>query len=164
MQQAELHIVPYRGIKFSWHNGQACENMIMKKLDWVLGNTTFAKDWPDAYAHFLPRDVSDHSSMVIHLSEDHFHPRPTFRFLNLWLDREDFMPQLARVWEQPVHGSPFFKLTTKLQMVKVSLKNWHKHNRTHITSRVSKAKRDWAAAQEKLDGDPYSEEASAVER
>ncbi|KAJ6426729.1 hypothetical protein OIU84_022340 [Salix udensis] len=87
MQQAELHIVPYRGIKFTWHNGQARENMIMKKLGWVIGNTTFAKDWPDAYAHFLPRDVSDHSSMVIHLSEDHFHPRPRFGFLNLRLDR-----------------------------------------------------------------------------
>lgn len=123
LHQAEIHMVPYRGIKYSWHNGQEGENNILKKLDWVFGNTALATAWPNAVAHFSPRSVSDHSSMLLQLRKDHLKPRPSFKFLNFWAEREDFIPQIARVWQMHIQGSPMFRLTSKLQMVKACLKN-----------------------------------------
>ncbi|KAJ6392528.1 hypothetical protein OIU84_027830 [Salix udensis] len=125
LQQTELIPVPYRGLKYSWHNGQGEDRMIMKKLDWVIGNTTLLKIWPDAITHFLTRSASDHSSMVLQLSRDHCKPQPRFLFLNFWTEREDFVPHIAQIWQKHAHGSPIFKLSTKLQWVKSSLMNWH---------------------------------------
>ncbi|KAJ6430795.1 hypothetical protein OIU84_018327 [Salix udensis] len=156
LHQAELHSVPYKGIKYTWHNGQEMDNMILKKLDWVIGNVTFAEKWTEAFAQFLPRSASDHSSMLLHLNQSQFQPRPRFRFLNLWIDRDDFFPHIEKTWQQQAHGNPMFKLTTKLQWVKISLRSWHKYNRSHITRRVAEAKNSWERAQEKLDRNPMS--------
>ncbi|KAF9660842.1 hypothetical protein SADUNF_Sadunf19G0005700 [Salix dunnii] len=124
LHQAELHTVPYRGIKYTWHNGQKGEGTIMKKLDWVIGNTALAIDWPNAMAHFFPISVSDHSSMLLQLRQDHLKPKPSF------------------------------KLTSKLQLVKACLKHWHKVNINNISLRVNKAKADWDEAQMRLDANP----------
>ncbi|KAB5511849.1 hypothetical protein DKX38_028877 [Salix brachista] len=164
MHQAELHTVPYRGIKYTWHNGQQGEDTILKKLDWVIGNTAMANVWPNATAHFFPRSVSDHSSKMLQLRQDQFKPKPSFKFLNFWAEREDFIPQIARVWQVHIHGSPMFRFTSKLQLIKAHLKNWHKVNRSNISIRVAKAKADWDEAQLRLDADPIAEETILLER
>ncbi|KAJ6360261.1 hypothetical protein OIU77_004295 [Salix suchowensis] len=33
LEQAELTSLPYRGLRYTWHNGQGSTNMIIKKLD-----------------------------------------------------------------------------------------------------------------------------------
>ncbi|KAF9685678.1 hypothetical protein SADUNF_Sadunf03G0079300 [Salix dunnii] len=164
MHQAELHTVPYRGIKYTWHNRQQGEDTILKKLDWVIGNTAMANVWPNATAHFFPRSVSDHSSMMLQLRQDQFKPKPSFKFLNFWVEREDFIPQIARVWQVHIHGSPMFRFTSKLQLIKAHLRNWHKVNRSNISIRVAKAKADWDEAQVRLDADPLAEETILLER
>ncbi|KAJ6404520.1 hypothetical protein OIU84_012654 [Salix udensis] len=57
-----------------------------------------------------------------------------------------------------------FRLTSKLQVVKASLKNWQKTNRSHISSRVLKAKTNWEEAQGRLEGDPWSEDTMFLKR
>lgn len=73
IEQAELNSLPYRGIRYTWHNGKGSTNMIVKKLDWVLSNYAFTVAWPQAHSHFFPRTVSDHSAMVLRLQPN----RPT---------------------------------------------------------------------------------------
>ncbi|KAJ6670041.1 hypothetical protein OIU85_019876, partial [Salix viminalis] len=41
LHQAQLQSLPYRGLKYTWHNGQSNQRMILKKLDWVVGNYAF---------------------------------------------------------------------------------------------------------------------------
>ena len=57
LQQAELIPVPYRGLKYSWHNSQGEDRMIIKKLDWVIGNITLINKWSGVITHFLTRSV-----------------------------------------------------------------------------------------------------------
>ena len=164
IQDTGLHSIPYRGIKYTWNNGRAGEDMILKKLDWIIGNPALTMTWPDAHGQFLPRSGSDHSAMLMHFRRDQYHPRPSFRFLNLWVEREDFLPHVSEIWQQLAHGTPMYRLYTKLQWVKASLTSWHKHNRSHISSRVRKAREDWDRAQERLDNNPISMEARLTER
>ncbi|KAJ6416410.1 hypothetical protein OIU84_002295 [Salix udensis] len=142
LEQAELTSLPYRGLRYTWHNGQGSTNMIIKKLDGVLSNYAFTVAWPQVQSQFFPRIVSDHSAMVLRLQPN-----------------EPTKVPLPR----PVHGSAFFRLTTKLKMVKAHLVDWHRKHKSGITGRVVKAKEDWTKAQVQLDNDPLSEELKAVE-
>ncbi|KAJ6425788.1 hypothetical protein OIU84_026379 [Salix udensis] len=164
LHQAEIHPVPYRGIKYTWHNRQMGDNNILKKLDWILGNTTMATTWPNAQAQFLPRNISDHSPMILQLNQNQSQPKLAFKFLNLWAERDDFLPQVEKVWQEHMLGSPMYKLTAKMHKVKACLKNWHKFNRSHITSRVTKAKAAWDEAQKNMDANPRSKEAISAEK
>ncbi|KAJ6434805.1 hypothetical protein OIU84_000110 [Salix udensis] len=126
IQETGLHSIPYRGIKYTWNNGRVGEDMILKKLDWIIGNPALTMKWPDAHGQFLPRSGSDHSAMLMHFRRD--------------------------------------QLYTKLQWVKASLTSWHKHNRSHISNTVRKAREDWDRAQERLDNNPISMEARLTKR
>ncbi|KAJ6767708.1 hypothetical protein OIU74_021554 [Salix koriyanagi] len=128
LHNAELHPLPYRGIKYTWTNGQDEGGLIMKKLDWIISNAVFARKWPDAQAQFMPKTVSDHSPMLLHIKHAHYQPNRCFKFLNLWAEREDFLPHIASIWQGLVNGSPMFRLSTKLQWAKTSLANRHKYH------------------------------------
>ncbi|KAJ6287639.1 hypothetical protein OIU78_001696, partial [Salix suchowensis] len=165
LEQAELSSLPYRGLKYTWHNGRDSTNMIIKKLDWVLSNYPFTVDWPLAQSHFLPRTVSDHSAMILYLQPIEPTKAPhRFKFLNLWTSQEDFISRINSIWNQPVHGNAFYRLSTKLTLVKAHLIVWHRNNRSGISGRVVKAKEDWSTAQIQLDNDPQSEEFKEAER
>ncbi|KAJ6730104.1 GLYCINE-RICH CELL WALL STRUCTURAL PROTEIN 1.8-LIKE [Salix viminalis] len=43
LEQAELTSLPYRGLRYTWHNGQGSTNMIIKKLDWCNGVASSAQ-------------------------------------------------------------------------------------------------------------------------
>ncbi|KAB5534530.1 hypothetical protein DKX38_017616 [Salix brachista] len=42
---AQLHSISYSGLRYTWHNGQDHQNMILKKLDWVLGPPEMHEIW-----------------------------------------------------------------------------------------------------------------------
>jgi hypothetical protein len=164
INQSELMQAPYTGIKYSWHNGQHGCNTIQKKLDWVFGNTCFFTSWPASHATFEPRSISDHSAMILRLHSLNPQQHSSFKFLNLWTERSDFLATVASSWQAPVNGNPMFKFTTKLRRLKQALRNLHLQHTNSITDRVAKAKADWHAAQFLLDEHPTSDSAQATER
>ncbi|KAJ6983826.1 hypothetical protein NC653_026593 [Populus alba x Populus x berolinensis] len=97
IHEAELIHVPYSGLKFSWHNGQAGRYTIMRKLDWIFCNPAFLNTWPAVHSRFLPRDASDHSAMILDFSHHRPQGPSPFKFLNLWADRDDFMDLVRAV-------------------------------------------------------------------
>lgn len=164
INDSELSQISYSGMKYTWHNGQLGNSAIMKKLDWIFGNSSFLNSWPTAHSQFLPRDHSDHSSMVLTLSSPLPHSPSPFKFLNVWADREDFLDIVKSAWESPVHGTPIYSFTTKLRLLKHTLKSLHRHHTSHISNRVAEAKHRWTSAQILLDESPASEDLLAAER
>ncbi|KAJ6434807.1 hypothetical protein OIU84_000112 [Salix udensis] len=161
---AQLHSISYSGLRYTWHNGQDNQNMILKKLDWVLGNLGFNLAWPNAQAIFQPRNMSDHSAMVLHLHPKQVTPPLQFKFLNLWTQQDDFLPIVSNVWQDRVVGNAMFQLNTKLNKVKAHLRNWHKHHRQDISGKVVQAREDWEQAQTHLDRDPLNDRVKLEER
>ncbi|KAJ6984026.1 hypothetical protein NC653_022291 [Populus alba x Populus x berolinensis] len=161
---SELLQVPYSGIKFSWHNGQQGIGLIQKKLDWIFGNACMFSKWPATHANVQPRNISDHSSMVLSFLSPGQHRHSSFKFLNIWVDHVDFLSTVASSWHMPIPGNPMFQLTSKLRRLKPALKNLHYQHTDNITSRVTQAKASWDAAQFVLDNNPTSEDAISTER
>ncbi|KAJ6380478.1 hypothetical protein OIU78_027942 [Salix suchowensis] len=151
---AQLIVIPYQGLKFTWHNGQNGAQNIQKKLDWVLGNSSLLQCWPSTSATFLPRTVSDHSAAVVMLRPPMKPISFQFKFLNLWTSRDEFLPTVSQAWNIEVLGDPMIRLAAKLKSVKVALKAFHKQHSSHISSRVLEAKKNWEQAQFNLDRCP----------
>ncbi|KAJ6402563.1 hypothetical protein OIU84_014626 [Salix udensis] len=164
LDQAQLHSMPYKGLKFTWDNGRDKQNMILKKLDWVIGNDAITMHWPNLKASFLPRSASDHSAIVVNLKDS---PKPKlpaqFKFLTLWTEQEDFLPLISTAWGMQVRGTAMFQLITKLKIVKARLQQWHRCHRSDIKGRVAQAQVQWEKAQAHLDKN-LSEEARRTER
>ena len=125
-----------------------------KKLDWTFGNTALHTKWPTTNSTFLPRSVSDHSASVTAMGTASYRPKPPFKFLNFWAEKEEFMEIVSSLWKEKIEGNPFIQLTTKMWLVRDKLRNLHQHNSSHITRRVCKAKADWDKVQIDLDTNP----------
>ena len=166
IRQTELIPLPYTGLKFTWHNGQQGEHTIQKKLDWIFGNSCLFSSFPAAHSIFMPRLISDHSAMLLHLTNPTFvKPRQSpFKFINAWTDRADFMEIVGTSWDSRITGNPIYQLTTKLCILKSALRKLHHQHTSHIASRVNQAKAAWHAAQIHLDSNPTSTAAKNSER
>ncbi|XP_034915333.1 uncharacterized protein [Populus alba] len=164
IRQSELITLPYTGLRFTWHNGQHGDNTIQKKLDWIFGNQSLFSTWPAAHSVFQPRHISDHSAMLIHLQTDSYKRQAPFKFLNLWADREDFLPTVSSSWQTQISGNPMYQFTSKLRLLKLKLKHLYQQHTSNLSSRVSQAQAAWSAAQTVLDADPTSPAARNSER
>ncbi|KAJ6389503.1 hypothetical protein OIU77_027765 [Salix suchowensis] len=153
IRSADLVPIHYTGLRHTWHNSQGI-NTIQKKLDWSFGNAALLLKWKDAHTIFLPRSISDHSPGITLLSRPVIKLHPPFKFLNLWADKEEFLPMVASTWQQEVDGHPFLQLIQKLRLVKAQLKKFHQLHYSHITRRVNNAKDNWEKAQIDLDTNP----------
>ncbi|KAJ6321111.1 hypothetical protein OIU77_009732 [Salix suchowensis] len=95
MHASQLAPLPFSGLRFSWHNGRDGVNSIQHKLDWAFGSPSSLTRWPEAHTVFLPRSIFDHCAMVMELQKGGARPRTTFRFLNFWTGKEDFIPMIT---------------------------------------------------------------------
>ncbi|KAJ6983819.1 hypothetical protein NC653_026591 [Populus alba x Populus x berolinensis] len=120
--------------------------------------------WPATHATFEPRNISDHSAIVVRLHNLNKQQHSSFKFLNIWAERSDFLATVASSWQEPVFGNPMFQFTTKLRRLKTVLRQLHLHHTSSITHRVTKAKTNWEAAQFYLDQHPTSSTAQSTER
>ncbi|KAJ6356597.1 hypothetical protein OIU78_004652 [Salix suchowensis] len=164
ISQASLQQVPYSGMRLTWHNSQQGENTILKKLDWVFGNNCFSTKWRNAKATFLPRQDSDHSAMILNMAQRAKRGAATFKFLNFWTTQDNFMDTVKEVWQSQIRGNPLFQITTKLNILKFRLKAIHNRHTSQISSRVGRAKAQWAITQEKVDARPGDMERRQEER
>ncbi|GAV92476.1 Exo_endo_phos domain-containing protein [Cephalotus follicularis] len=62
---AELEDLNSTGYLFTWSNRRQGEGAVKKKLDRAMGNWQWFKSMGDAYAHFHPPGISDHSPITI---------------------------------------------------------------------------------------------------
>ncbi|XP_031253683.1 uncharacterized protein LOC116111679 [Pistacia vera] len=164
IHDTELIGFPFTGLRYTWHNSQQGDGIILWKLDWVFASLSWFIDRPTTVSEFQPRDVSDHSSMVVRFGSRRGKVRSPFKFLNFWVDRANFMDIVQTVWDEPIVGNPMFRLTQKLGLLKRKLKSLHVRDSSHISSRVIEARAQWATAQANLDRDPLSTECISQER
>nr|GEY39276.1 hypothetical protein CTI12_AA318980 [Tanacetum cinerariifolium] len=83
-------------------NGDPGEEGLLKKLDRVLGNSSFVSSFPSSFAHFLPYMLSDHSPAVIAIPKIESVKARSFKFHNFLTTKDDFIHVVKRVWSNKV--------------------------------------------------------------
>ncbi|KAI9386499.1 hypothetical protein POPTR_010G033266v4 [Populus trichocarpa] len=59
-------------------------------------------------ARFLPSGMSDHSPMVVKVIGNDQNIKKPFRFFDMWMDHDEFMPLVKKVWDQNSGGCPMY--------------------------------------------------------
>jgi hypothetical protein len=121
IQGAKVDDLRYSGMHYTWSN-QCPENLIMQKLDKVLVNEKWNLNFPLLEARFFPWGMSDHSPMVVKVTSNDHNIKKPFRFFDMWMDHDEFMPLVKKVWEPISGGCPMYQLCCKLRKLKQELK------------------------------------------
>ncbi|KAL9232951.1 hypothetical protein vseg_008006 [Gypsophila vaccaria] len=109
------------GALYTWNNKQRNEDRVYSKLDRVLINKDWSDHFTDAFAHFLPEGLSDHTPCIVNFQHIAHHSR-SFIYVNMWGLSERFIPTIRRVWNKEEEGTPMFKVVKKLKTLKIALK------------------------------------------
>lgn len=70
-----------------------------------------------------------------------------FRFLNSWVESDDFYGLVEKIWNSQFLGCKMYILVAKLKLLKVKLKNWHKASHSFLESRLSIARENLTKVQ-----------------
>lgn len=81
----------FHGPLYTWFNKRD-EGMILKKLDRVLMNDSWAQAYPQSYSVFESGGISDHLRCRIHLDANITCQRKPFKFVNVVANLVDFVP------------------------------------------------------------------------
>jgi exonuclease III len=95
VESMEVVDLPILGRRFTWFHpsGQA-----MSRIDRVLVSEEWLDVWGQISVWVLPRDVSDHCTLLLKRNGFGWGPKP-FRFNNAWIEHKDFSKMVDDVWK-----------------------------------------------------------------
>ncbi|XP_055831093.1 uncharacterized protein LOC129900189 [Solanum dulcamara] len=131
-----LSEVKLTGSKYTWWNGRIEEDCMLKRLDRIMGNSTFMNTFPSSEVSHLIRQGSDHASIqIICRTEEKNIIRP-FRFLNFWTKHHQFKEVVQANWKTDIMGNPFMIFHAKLKNVKKALIKWSRYMFVNIFQHI----------------------------
>jgi hypothetical protein len=78
--------------------------------------------------------------MVVKVIGDDQNIKKPFKFFDIWMDHDEFMPQVKKVWDQNLASCPMYQLCCKLEKLKQELKLFNRDHFSNISNRVKDAK------------------------
>lgn len=90
MDDAGLVDIGYNGCPYTWTNAREGMELIQERLDRALANSPWMDNFPHTKVHHLPRTYSDHSPLLIALSNSFANGPFPFRCKEVWLYHPDF--------------------------------------------------------------------------
>nr|GEU35244.1 hypothetical protein [Tanacetum cinerariifolium] len=155
VEDIEVEDIAMTGLRFTWNKKPGREGGLLKKLDRVMGNSSFVSSFPSSFAHFLPYMLSDHSPAVIAIPKIASVKAKPFKFHNFLTTKDDFIPVVKRVWSNKVEGFAMFGLVSKLKLLKKPLRKLC-FEQGNLYDNVKKLKSEFAAVQSAMDVDPHN--------
>ncbi|GAU21871.1 hypothetical protein TSUD_33680 [Trifolium subterraneum] len=129
--------LPLLGRRFTWYNSNG---RAMSRLDRFLISDEWALKWGIGSLWALPRDVSDHCTLILKYNHGDWGPKP-FRFNNFWLENKNLKEVVERFWvDNRVDGWMGFVLKEKLKGLKAHLRVWHKQEYGGLETRIEELK------------------------
>jgi hypothetical protein len=103
----------------------------------LVVNEKWNLNFPLLEARFLPSGMSDHSPMVVKVTGNDQNIKKPFRFFDMWMDHDEFMPLVKK----NSGGCPMYQLFCKLRKLKQELKLFNMTHFSNISDRVKRCKR-----------------------
>lgn len=153
----EVDDIGWSGLRYTWNQAPGRTDGILKKLDRVMGNAEFMANLPSAHVQFHPFLKSDHTPMVLTLSEiEKAKPKP-FKFPNYITSKEEFLPAVTESWMGNVQGYAMFGLVTKLKRLKKVIRKLN-YNQGNLFCKVRKLQTELERIQSEVVADPTNKE------
>jgi hypothetical protein len=109
--------------KYSWSNNQACP--ILAKLDRIFVSTNWAGAFPLARINALPKEISDHTPLMIDSSGNSSFGKKKFRFERLWLERTYFKEVVAKASSTQCNSlDPMEVWQSKVRALRRMVRGW----------------------------------------
>ncbi|XP_026445244.1 uncharacterized protein LOC113345786 [Papaver somniferum] len=112
----------FLGTKYTWANGQSGVRRILCKLDRAIINEAWLNKFENWWCKSLPREVSDHSTLIGFPFANLRPKRAPFRVQKMWFSHPDFLRMVSESWNAHVSGSPAFIFPFKLKRLKAAMK------------------------------------------
>ncbi|KAL9224843.1 hypothetical protein vseg_000839 [Gypsophila vaccaria] len=150
------------GAHYTWNNKQYSEDRIYSKLDRFLINKEWSDRFPDAFAHFLPERLYDHTPCIVNFSQMAQTIR-NFKYFNMWGSSKSFLPIIRKDWDREVPGHPMFKLVKNLKKLKPALKKLNRDRLSDIEMQTIAPEKRVKKLQEELGQNPNNSHVSEEE-
>ncbi|KAK7267105.1 hypothetical protein RIF29_19769 [Crotalaria pallida] len=152
----QLEDMNYCGSFYTWNNNQEDGERILSKLDRVLVNYNWCRDWPDVQAEFGNCGVSDHSPMVIHWSNSERCKGQSFKFLNHLTMDPEFIQIVNHNWSKRREGCAMYRIMRNLEHIKDGLKDLNQRKFKSIDVKEIQAREKLDYIQNLLQSDPMN--------
>ncbi|KAG5548914.1 hypothetical protein RHGRI_014320 [Rhododendron griersonianum] len=164
LQSTELVDLRFSGCYYTWSNKQLGDAHISTKIDRVLVNERWIKDFCWSNAHFLNPGVSDHSPAVVYLTASTPPRKRPFRFFNFLAEHPKFIETVQQVWRKVIFGNPMYCVCEKLKHLQGDLKKLNTDEYSDLSARVASLRLQLAAIQSELGSHPNDPSKQAIER
>ncbi|XP_060183056.1 uncharacterized protein LOC132613011 [Lycium barbarum] len=109
---------------FTWCDNRDPPNTIWKRLDRLVYNSQWFDQFGGTTITHLSRSCSDHALLLITCKKENTDYISYFKFLNIWVEHDDFLRLVQQNRSGLVIGDPLFILYQKLKRVCKSLSTW----------------------------------------
>lgn len=116
----EMMDLRYSGVHLTWCNKHENEDRMYAKLDRAIVNGFWYSMFENSEAIFLHLVVSEHSPCMVKLNMADQPIKHVFRFCDMWVQDENFLQLVREAWDEPVNGTPMYRLTHKMKKSKES--------------------------------------------
>ena len=127
-------------------------------------NQRWLGTFSSSFAEFLPPGISDHSPIIIHVTNPVRKKVMPFKFYNYWTSLDNFIDIVNVIWNSPVEGNFQFQLCHKLRNLKAGLKNFSRELKRAEKFNVDKARADLLQCQYDIDAHPSTSTLRAHEK
>lgn len=117
---SELTEIRFSGHFLTWWDNNKT-HPVQRNLDRAMINTAWLHSFSLSHARFLPRGLSDHSSILVEMGTPKDNLRKPFQVFNHVLKNLVFLKVVSNAWNVHVSGDPWFVVTCKLKRVKLAL-------------------------------------------
>ncbi|XP_074306001.1 uncharacterized protein LOC141641229 [Silene latifolia] len=131
IEDCEVVNIQATGSLFTWNNKQRPVDRIYSRIDRFMVNKAWSDHFPELYANFLPEGMMDHTPCLI-CSSSQVHKPKSFKYYNVWGASKDFVPLIKRCWSYTIQGTPIFRVTKKLKLLKPALKDLNREKFSDI--------------------------------
>ncbi|XP_060202677.1 uncharacterized protein LOC132631093 [Lycium barbarum] len=128
LQDCGLMDMGYVGCNFTWCNERSHDQIIWKRLDMVVVNDNWNGLFPITEVLHLPRVSSDHCPILISYGNQNENHIKYFRFLNFWVDQDDFLEVVKSNWINHTEGNVMWNIQQKMKNTSKALSNWSRNN------------------------------------
>lgn len=132
--------LPTAGKQFTWTNSSHGTARIATRLDRALCNDAWLELYPGASCFVGDRELSDHNALVLRVDAALQPRRSLFKFVNAWTWHTGFLDVVRDAWASHHEGTPMYRLVSKLDVVRVRLREWSRSEFGDVSRRVSRAR------------------------